>query len=104
MCALPHPPTLFLMHLHQQAWPNSLYSPPALIDAIAQRMKRPGGETSALWQALAYLYKAQGRPDLSLAIYLQLQLPSVFEFIQVGLHGGWVMQSMLLSGGEQLTC
>jgi hypothetical protein len=35
-----------------------------------------------LWQVLALLYKGQGRPDLSLAIYLQLQLPSVFDFIQ----------------------
>jgi hypothetical protein len=38
-----------------------------------------------LWQVLALLYKGQGRPDLSLAIYLQLQLPSVFDFIQVWL-------------------
>lgn len=36
---------------------------------------------------LALLYKGQGRPDLSLAIYLQLQLPSVFDFIQVGIMG-----------------
>lgn len=67
-----------------QAWPNNIYSPTAAIDAIAQRMKRPGGETRELWCALAHLYRGQGRPDLSLAIYLQLQLPSVFEFIQVG--------------------
>ncbi|GBF95415.1 hypothetical protein Rsub_08377 [Raphidocelis subcapitata] len=64
-----------------QSWPNSLYSPAALIDAIAQRMRRPGGETRELWQALAHLYRTQGRPDLSLAILLQLQLPSVFDFI-----------------------
>ena len=41
-----------------------------------------------MWQVLALLYKGQGRPDLSLAIYLQLQLPSVFDFIQVGRGGG----------------
>jgi hypothetical protein len=29
------------------------------------------------------LYKTQGRPDLSLAILLNLQLPSVFDFLQV---------------------
>lgn len=45
-------------------------------------MRLPGGETRDLWQALALLYKGEGRPDLSLAIYLQLQLPLVFEFIQ----------------------
>lgn len=56
-----------------------------LIDAIAHRMRRVGGETRELWRALAHLYKMQGRPDLSLAIYLQLQLPSVFEFILVSL-------------------
>lgn len=44
---------------------------------------RPGGDSRELWQALAVLYKSQGRPDLSLAVYLQLQLPSVFDFIQV---------------------
>jgi hypothetical protein len=33
-----------------QAWPNSLYQPAALIDAIAQRMRRAGGETRELWQ------------------------------------------------------
>jgi hypothetical protein len=66
-----------------QGWPNSLYQPAALIDAIAQRMRRPGGETRELWQALAHLYRTQGRPDLSLAILLQLQLPTVFDFIQV---------------------
>ncbi|KIY92214.1 Vacuolar protein sorting-associated like protein 41 [Monoraphidium neglectum] len=65
-----------------QAWPNSLYQPAALIDAIAQRMRRAGGETRELWQALAHLYKTQGRPDLSLAILLNLQLPSVFDFLQ----------------------
>jgi hypothetical protein len=32
---------------------------------------------------MAVLYKSQGRPDLSLAVYLRLQLPSVFDFIQV---------------------
>lgn len=31
---------------------------------------------------------SQGRPDLSLAIYLQLQLPSVFDFIKVAGGGG----------------
>jgi hypothetical protein len=36
---------------------------------------------------LALLYKGQGRPDLSLAIYLQLQLPTVFDFIQVRSRG-----------------
>lgn len=46
----------------------------------------PGGESRELWQVLALLYKGQGRPDLSLAIYLQLQLPSVFDFIQVRKH------------------
>jgi hypothetical protein len=45
---------------------------------------RPGGDSRELWQALAVLYKGQGRPDLSLAVYLQLQLPSVFDFIKVG--------------------
>lgn len=44
---------------------------------------RSGGDSRALWQALAVLYKGQGRPDLSLAVYLQLQLPSVFDFIRV---------------------
>lgn len=33
-----------------QGWPNSLYQPAALIDAIAQRMQRPGGDTRELWQ------------------------------------------------------
>ena len=42
----------------------------------------PGCQSRELWQVLALLYKGQGRPDLSLAIYLQLQLPSVFDFIQ----------------------
>jgi hypothetical protein len=105
-------------------WPQAVFHPTQLIDAIAQRMqrcvcavllklhkpcacacacaqstrllscaltpcahdhvdRRPGGESRELWQALALLYKGQGRPDLSLAIYLQLQLPSVFDFIQV---------------------
>ena len=31
-------------------------------------------------QALAHLYRTQGRPDLSLAILLRLRLPSVFGF------------------------
>ncbi|WIA39313.1 hypothetical protein OEZ86_005428 [Tetradesmus obliquus] len=64
------------------AWPASCFHPTALIDAIAQRMQRPGGDSRELWQALAVLYRGQGRPDLSLAVYLQLQLPSVFDFIQ----------------------
>lgn len=34
------------------------------------------------------LYKSQGRPDLSLAVYLQLQSPYVFDFIQVR-EAGW---------------
>jgi hypothetical protein len=44
---------------------------------------RQHGQSRELWQALALLYKGQGRPDLSLAIYLKLELPSVFDFIQV---------------------
>eukprot|EP00775_Hariotina_reticulata_P006761 gene6761-6978_t len=64
------------------AWPHSCFHPTALIDSIAQRMQRSGGDSRELWQALAVLYKSQGRPDLSLAVYLQLQLPSVFDFIQ----------------------
>jgi hypothetical protein len=50
----------------------------------ASAVCRPGGDSRELWQALAVLYKGQGRPDLSLAVYLQLQLPSVFDFIKVG--------------------
>ena len=58
--------------------------PSCLLRARVWRLeRRPGGESRELWQALAPLYKGQGRPDLSLAIYLQLQLPSVFDFIQV---------------------
>jgi hypothetical protein len=51
--------------------------------SLPLRVFSPGGESRELWQVLALLYKGQGRPDLSLAIYLQLQLPSVFDFIQV---------------------
>lgn len=74
-----HPRLLSLV----QAWPAGLYSQTSVIDGIAQRMRRPGGDTRELWQALALLYKAQGRTDLSLAIFLQLQLPGVFDFIKV---------------------
>jgi hypothetical protein len=99
-----------------QTWPNALYRPAALTDAVAARLRRaaetaaaaaaagggaggdddptaPGsaaaaaaGGTRSLWQTLALLYKAQGRPDLSLAIYLQLRLPSVFDFLQQQHH------------------
>jgi hypothetical protein len=54
----------------------------SFLTGATQVMRLPGGETRELWQALALLYKGEGRPDLSLAIYLQLQLPLVFEFIQ----------------------
>jgi hypothetical protein len=55
----------------------------AALCALLLHVFSPGGESRELWQVLALLYKGQGRPDLSLAIYLQLQLPSVFDFIQV---------------------
>jgi hypothetical protein len=56
---------------------------------------RPGGDSRELWQALAVLYKGQGRPDLSLAVYLQLQLPSVFDFIKVSHMPGGLCSSLL---------
>eukprot|EP00798_Chlamydomonas_sp_ICE-L_P008222 gene8222-1488_t len=63
-------------------WPPTIYSAPTLVDAIVSRMKRDGGDTEALWNLLAHLYTQQGRPDLSLSIYLQLLSPLVFEFIE----------------------
>jgi hypothetical protein len=63
---------------------------------------RPGGDSRELWQALAVLYKGQGRPDLSLAVYLQLQLPSVFDFIQVGLFD-WRLTAVCLTGCNHIT-
>ena len=37
-----------------RSWPNSLYAPAALIDAVARRMQRPGGETRELWQVRGF--------------------------------------------------
>jgi len=103
-----HPKTPPLEHLHMH-----LVKPTATVALLLCYIKcdhvcdmcyvvscRPGCESRELWQVLALLYKGQGRPDLSLAIYLQLQLPSVFDFIQVsGFWGGGRSHFTGLAGG-----
>ena len=93
-------------------WPTELFSAANLVYAITARIRRPGGDNPVLWRLLAALYERQGRPDLSLAIHLQLRSPHTFAFIrahdlahcllnkapqlisidaeQVGWVGGWV--------------
>ncbi|GAX72786.1 hypothetical protein CEUSTIGMA_g242.t1 [Chlamydomonas eustigma] len=73
-----HPTLLELV----RAWPQGLFSMPTLVDAVAARMKRPGGDDPTLWRLLALLYQRQGRPDLSLSILLQLKSPDAFSFIE----------------------
>ena len=37
---------------------------PRLVDAVATRMKKPGGDTTHAWLLLAYLYQQQVRGPL----------------------------------------
>lgn len=52
----------FGLHLRAlQSWPSGLFSMPALVDAVAARMKRQGGDNPHLWRLLAWLYQQQVR-------------------------------------------
>lgn len=44
-----------------RTWPRGLVSMPLLVDVVAARMKRPGGENDHLWRLLALLYQRQVR-------------------------------------------
>uniref|UniRef100_A0A7R9YQY0 Vps41 beta-propeller domain-containing protein n=1 Tax=Chlamydomonas euryale TaxID=1486919 RepID=A0A7R9YQY0_9CHLO len=65
-----------------RTWPNGLYSVTALQDAVAARMARPGGDDEHMWRLLSLLYVRQGRPELCLAVLLQLRAPDVFDFVE----------------------
>ncbi|KAG1680753.1 hypothetical protein FOA52_008086 [Chlamydomonas sp. UWO 241] len=65
-----------------RSWPPGLFSVPALQDAVAARMARPGGDDEHMWRLLSLLYVRQGRPELCLTILLQLRASDVFDFVE----------------------
>ncbi|KAF5836122.1 hypothetical protein DUNSADRAFT_6375 [Dunaliella salina] len=67
-----------------RSWPPSLFSMPQLMEAVASRMKRPGGESRELALIMAELYERQARPDLALATYLNLRDPRALELLEAG--------------------
>lgn len=48
------------------------HRPITLQDAVATRMARPGGDDEHMWRLLSLLYVRQGRPELCLAVLLQV--------------------------------
>ena len=64
-----------------QAWPRGIYSTRTVVEAARQRISS-GGDSALLREALAELYMMEGRRDLALGIFLQLQRPGLFGFIE----------------------
>ena len=64
-----------------QSWPRGIYSTRTVIESARQRINS-GGDSALLREALAELYMMEGRRDLALGIFLQLQRPGLFGFIE----------------------
>ena len=64
-----------------QEWPSALYSLIPLIDAVKGANAR-GRSSPALLETLAELYVLQGRRDLALGIFLELQRPGTLEYLE----------------------
>jgi len=64
-----------------QEWPSALYSLIPLIDAVKGADAR-GRSSPALLETLAELYVLQGRRDLALGIFLELQRPGTLEYLE----------------------
>jgi hypothetical protein len=64
-----------------KAWPSNIYSVPTIISAIQLQIST-GSKSPLLKEALAELYVRDMQYERALAIYVELQKPYVFDFIQ----------------------
>mmetsp|Transcript_19730 Transcript_19730/g.37590 ORF Transcript_19730/g.37590 Transcript_19730/m.37590 type:complete len:920 (-) Transcript_19730:193-2952(-) len=83
-------------------WPPHLFSAGPVVEAVQRRLvsqlNTPGPDTDALQEVLAELYMADGQRERALGIYLQLQRPGLFTFIeQHGLHAAVRDKVLLLT-------
>ncbi|KAK3247688.1 Vacuolar protein sorting-associated protein 41 [Cymbomonas tetramitiformis] len=95
-----HPRLLELV----RKWPTSLYNIPTVVTAVQRRLASSSAaanatpaDTVVLKEVLAELYMADGQRERALGIYLQLQRPGLFDFIeQHKLHGAVSDKAVLL--------
>lgn len=64
-----------------KSWPSSVYSVPAIMTAIEMQLST-SSKSAPLQEALAELYLQTKQYDKVLAIYVELMLPEVFDFIE----------------------
>lgn len=64
-----------------KSWPSSVYSVPAITTAIELQLST-SSKSAPLQEALAELYLLNHQYDKTLAIYVELMKPKVFDFIE----------------------